>query len=165
MAGLGSSSAASMMARPPRIGGTDLQHIHKSPASSIKDKQIDILANDLRRSIERLDKVIGNRGSAINNGIFSLKNKVTILSKNSIPGTKSPSRKSELLKYGKRQAFAAEKPMVMRIEDQYQQVKVSHTGSFSNEQLIGSTSTKAKTISRLVSSSKTPNKKTSASHK
>lgn len=110
----GISSTASVMARPPRIGGD----FHRSPAS-IKDKHIDILANDLRRSIERLDKVIG-KSAALNTGHFSLKNKVVMLNKNSFTGVKSNLRKSDMQKSAKK--FAAEpmeKPMIMRIEDPY----------------------------------------------
>jgi hypothetical protein len=31
----------------------------KSPLSHLKDKQLDLMTDDLRRSIDRLDKVIG----------------------------------------------------------------------------------------------------------
>lgn len=111
---------------PSSLGGITQSVISKrgeamqrSPAS-IKDKQIDILTDDLRRSIERLDKVIGK--SALNSGHFSLKNKAAIVNKSSFNGTPLSSHPSKAKKLVEPKKQYGTKPIqAMRIEDPYQQ--------------------------------------------
>ena len=60
--------------------------IQRSPVSIKEKQQIDILTDDLRRSIERLDKVIGKSSTNLTSQHFSLKNKAAIV-KHSFNGT------------------------------------------------------------------------------
>jgi hypothetical protein len=98
------------------------REVQKSPASTtsgIKDKQIDILTNDLRRSIERLDKVIGKSQNVLNSG-FTLKNKAAVVNRqgaNLYLATPQGSNK-KIIEAPKK--LLGTKPIpAMRIEDPY----------------------------------------------
>lgn len=101
----------------------------KSPVST-KEKQVAVLTGDLRRSIERLDKVIGKSHVALNNGIqhLSLKNKAAVINKQTATPIGSAKKVIEAPK-----KLPGTKPVpAMRIEDPYQ-VKLNGAASFNSQ--------------------------------